>query len=128
MSLAQHDRIDLVTLLPNSPRIALIAYDGGEVPDAQSREDALQKKLVTYLQFVVSGQFARTYAQFLDRELCILVVCSNPPTAGMKKIEGIRDHAHSETFLPVEVISDAEFRERLAKASPEKPKPGWKFW
>lgn len=128
MSLAQHDVIDLVSLLPGNPRIALIAYDGGEVPDTASREDALQKKLVTYLQFVVSGQFARTYPQFLDREPCILIVCLNPPTDGMKKIEGIRDHAHSETFLSVEVIADAEFRARLAKTSSEDSKPRWKFW
>jgi hypothetical protein len=128
MSLTQHDRIDLVTLLPCSSRVFLIAYDEGEISDAASREDALYKKLMAYLQFVVSGQFARTYAGFLDRELCILVICVHTPTDRMKNIERIRDSAHPEAGLPVEVISDAEFRGRLAGSSAAKSKPRWKFW
>jgi hypothetical protein len=128
MSLAQQDKVDLVTVLPGNPRVVLVAYDGGEVPDPQERAQALQKKLMSYLQFVISGQFARTYSQFLDRDICIMIVCLRPPTEEMTKIKGIRDHAHSETFLPVEIITDAEFREGLAQTNPKKTKPGWKFW
>jgi hypothetical protein len=63
MSLAQQNKLDLVTVLPGNPRVVLVAYDGGEVSDPQLREQALQKKLMAYLQFVISGQFARTYSQ-----------------------------------------------------------------
>jgi hypothetical protein len=51
----------------------------------------------------------------LDRDLGILVVCVNAPTEGMTKIKGIRDHAHPETFLPVEITTDADFRASLKK-------------
>jgi len=115
MSLAQVNKVDLVTVLPGNPRVVLVAYDGGEIPDPQLREQALQKKLMAYLQFIISGQFARTYSQFLDRDLSILVVCANTPTDGMERIKGIRDHAHSETFLPVEITTDADFRASLKK-------------
>lgn len=115
MSLAQQNKVDLVTVLPGSPRVVLVAYDGGEVPDPRLREEALQKKLMAYLQFVVSGQFGRTYSQFLDRDLGIVVVCVNVPTEGMTKVKGIRDHAHPETFLPVEIMTDAEFQASLKK-------------
>jgi hypothetical protein len=117
MSLLKPDHVDLVTLLPGAPaRVALIAYDGGEISDAEAREKALQKKLIAYLQFVVSGQFATAYPQFLDREPCIRVVCAHPPTEKMKDIDGIRDPAHPETLLSVEVTTDAAFREVLRRA------------
>jgi len=115
MGLDRPDKMDLVAVLPRNPRVVLVAYDGGEIPDPQQREQALQKKLVAYLQFVISGQFARAYPKYLDRELCILVVCANAPTEGMTKIEGIRDHVHPETFLPVEITTDAEFQASLKK-------------
>jgi hypothetical protein len=37
MSLAQQNKVDLVTVLPGSPRVVLVAYDGGEVPDASAQ-------------------------------------------------------------------------------------------
>jgi len=121
MSITRSDIIDLVTLLPGTPsRVALVVCDSGEPQDPASREGALQKKLAAYLQFIVSGQFATDYPQFLDRELLILVVCLNPPTEGMKKIDGIRDSRHPETFLPVEVTTYMEFQSRLQRlSSPE---------
>jgi hypothetical protein len=113
MSLTQQNKVDLVAVLPGSRRVVLVAYDGGEILDPHLREQALQKKLTGYLQFVVSGQFARTYSQFLDRDLSILVVCLNSPTEGMTRIKGIRDHGCQEIFLPVEITTDEEFRASL---------------
>jgi hypothetical protein len=115
MGLDRPDKVDLVAVLPRNPRVVLVAYDGGEVSDPHEREQALQKKLAAYLQFVISGQFARSYPKYLDRDLGIMVVCVNAPTGGMTKIEGIRDHAHPETFLPVEIATDAEFQALLKK-------------
>jgi len=115
MGLDRPDKVDLVAVLPRSPRVVLVAYDGGEVPEPDQREQALQKKLAAYLQFVISGQFARAYPKHLDRDLGIMVVCVNAPTEGMMKIQGIRDHAHPETFLPIEITTDAEFRASLKK-------------
>ena len=117
MSLVNTDVIDIVTLVPGKTRVALVIVDDGLLPDDQSREQALQKKLTSYLQFVVSGQFARTYPDLLDRDLLISVVCTNRPSDEMRKIKGIRDHVHPETFLPVEVGTETEFRARLKKSA-----------
>ncbi len=109
--------------------MSLVAYDGGEIPDALEREDALQKKLATYLDFVASGQFLQTYPQYSDLGVDILIVCLYPPTDGMKKIHGIRDHDRHETFLTVTITSDAEFRTPPRKqAHTDTPRPWWQFW
>lgn len=121
MSLVQQDTIDLVTILPGDPRVVLLAYDGGEVPDPPLREQALQRKLSSYLQFVISGQFARNYPELLDRELCVVVLCTNPPSEGMSRIKGIRNHTQPDTFIPVEVMTHADF-EVLLKQSSVQPK------
>jgi hypothetical protein len=115
MSLADVNKVDLVAVLPGNPRVVLVARDDGEVPDPNQREEALQRKLSSYLQFVISGQFARTYPQFADREIAIAVVCLNAPTEGMMKIKGIQDHARPETFLPVEISTEAELRASLKR-------------
>lgn len=130
MSLARLDSIDIVMHLPNSPRMALIAVDGGEVPESPAREDALAKKLAAYLQYVISGQYAKDHPQHLDKEVCILVMCTQPPTEGMKQISQIGDRRHPETYLSVAVFGEAEFYEFLGQAKPveSKPKPWWKFW
>jgi hypothetical protein len=115
MSLVNVNTIDLVTILPGESRITLIIDDNVEIQNTIHREEALVKKLETYLKFVVSGQFARLYPGDTHRELCIKVVCLHPPSDGMKKAKGIRDHAHPETFLPVEIVSSKEFDDQIAK-------------
>jgi hypothetical protein len=104
-----------VVLTPDKRKVALIAFDDGQVIPVEDRENALQKKLVSYLQFVVSGQFLRAYPGHGDLGVCVTVVCMVPPTEGMKKIKGIRDHERPESFLSVEVTTDAEFRTSFAK-------------
>lgn len=128
MSLEKPEVIDVIFLSPDKKKVSLVVYDGGEVPAPAEREQALQKKLHTYLEFVASGQFLKTYPEHADRGVTALVVCLNPPTEGMKKIEGIRDHDRPETFLPVEVTTDAAFRAAFPKRESQAPKPWWKFW
>lgn len=128
MSLAKADTVDLVVLLSGKETVALIAYDGGEVPQDSEREMAMQKKIHGYLDFVVSGQYARTYPEFETKRLEIHVVCQNPPTEGMKKVQGIRDHDRPETFIPVKVMIEAELKAALAAANPGKQNPWWRFW
>jgi hypothetical protein len=120
MSLSKSTVIDLVTILPRSSRVTLVIDDSDTMPDAVARENALMAKLDTYLKFVVSGQFARLYPDYLDRDLCIILVCVEAPTDRMRSIKGIRDHAHPETFLPIEVVSSDEFRAALAKVGPQR--------
>ena len=108
MSLTNINTIDIVTVLPGESRVTLVVDDNDEIQDAMKREKAFLKKLETYMKFVVSGQFARLYPDHTHREICIKVVCLHPPTDGMKKTRGIRDHVHPETFLPIEIVSSKE--------------------
>ncbi len=121
MSLVNINTIDLVTILPGESRVTLVVDDNEEIEDAIRREEALLKKLETYLKFVVSGQFAALYPGHTHQELCIKVVCLLPPTERMKKTRGIRDHAHPETFSPVEIVSSKEFGNQMAKAKLKEP-------
>ena len=115
MSLADHQKVDLVMEWPGHRRVVLIATDNGEVPDPTQREDALRRKLSAYLQFVTSGQFARANPNLADREIAIAVVCANAPTDGMMNITGIQDRERPETFIPVEISTVAEFRASLKR-------------
>ena len=127
MSLAKSDVIDLVVLMPDKQTVALVAFDDGDLPVADSRERALQKKLVTYLQFVDTGQFIESYPEHADQGVRIIVVCMSPPSDEMRMILEIRAHDKPETSLPVEVLSDAEFRAGFRKQAPA-AKAWWKFW
>jgi len=128
MSLAKTDSVDIVAVLPGKETVALIACDGGEVPQDLEREQALQKKLIAYLDFVVSGQFNRTYPEHAARKVVIQVVCVNPPTEGMRKVQGIRDHDRPEIFIPVEVQTDREYRAAMTQSNPARRKPWWRLW
>jgi hypothetical protein len=122
MSLEKLDQIDLVAELPGSNAISLIAFDTGEILDVSEREAALQKKLHGYLQFIVSGQFARMHPEHANREKNIQVVCMAPPTERMRAVKGIRDHDNPEVFFSVEVMSEEEFHASLERGSPPSQK------
>lgn len=109
MSLKKTDTIDLATILPGDEKVTLVVFDEGEISNEEDRRAALQEKLVTYLEFILSGQFARTFPEYLAMDIRIMVVCTTSPSDQIKSIEGIRDHSHSETFIPVEVILREEF-------------------
>ncbi len=114
MSLTDATTIDLVTRLPGKPaRAALLIYDNGEIVDDLERENALQRKLSTYLLFVESGQFAEAYPALSDAKLSVEVVCSVAPTDGMRLIEGVRHPQRSDFFLPVNIAGETEFRAKL---------------
>lgn len=115
MSLRNFTEVDLIVRMPEDPtRTALVIYDGGEVPEAEEREIALQKKLAAYLEFVASGQFRRTHPDLSDTALSIEVVCLHPPTEGMTQVESIRDSV-GRLSLPVNVTSDENFRARFRR-------------
>ena len=113
MSIAEQDKVDLICILPGSPRVVLVAYDSFELGDSRLREEWLQNKLVAYLRFTISGQCYRLYPQFQGRDTCILVVCREQPTDRMIHIKGIRDQLHPEIFISVEFMTDPEFRRSL---------------
>lgn len=128
MALDKTDVVDILLLSRDKTRVLMVVYDGGEIPEPAEREQALQKKLHTYLDFVASGHFLKTYPEHADRGVIVTVVCLHPPTPGMKQIESIRDHGGPESFLPVEVMTDAEFRASIAIPKPPATKPWWRFW
>jgi hypothetical protein len=128
MSLSNAEVIDLVVLTPDKKQVALIIVDGGDISEGNIREEALHKKLLSYLNFVASGQFVKLYPEHADRGVFIKVMCYNTaPTDGMMKIKGIRDHDRQESFLPVEIESKVASASNFTK--PEvRPNPRWKFW
>ncbi len=114
MSLSNSAAIDLVSMLPGEPgRSMLIIYDNGEITDGSERERAFKKKLSPYVLFVRSGQFSDVYPGLSDAVLSIEVVCSLPPTEGMKSIAGMHSRGVSNLFLPVNISEEVEFRRKM---------------
>ena len=114
MSLTDISTIDLVTRLPGDPaRAVLVIYDNGEITDDCERESALQRRLLSYLLFVNSGQFAKSFPAVADAQLSIEVVCSVAPTDGMMHIEGVRHPGRPDFFLPVNVAKESDFRAKF---------------
>jgi hypothetical protein len=113
MGLESIHTVDMVIRLPGEPlRGALILYDDGGIHDVRARDAALDAKLLAYLKFVTSGQLAASFPQFSGVEIFIKVVCRATPTSHMREIEGVHDTGG--TFLPIQVMTEAEFTSRLS--------------
>ncbi|MBL8536611.1 MAG: hypothetical protein JNM59_04340 [Hyphomonadaceae bacterium] len=113
MSLKDLNTVDIVMRVPGEDaKVALVAYDSGDVTEPSEREALLQHKLAFYSEFVRSGQFERANPALAGHLICIEVVCVLPPTDAMRRIESVVDK-EGLGFMGVSVTSDQEFRARL---------------
>lgn len=88
MTLEDPSRIDIVTREKDG-RIALVIVDAGVTTDPQERFDMLLSKLKAYVNYVMSIKFKEQYLDVRARDVLISVVCRNPPTEAMKRIENV---------------------------------------
>jgi hypothetical protein len=106
MSTRKIDKIDIIVRLPGEPlRCGLIACEDSS-GDAETRDAALDRKLVAYLAFVRSGQLVKSLPAFAGAPVLIQVICGGTPTRHMNEIEAVDD---GRTRLPVEVMTTEEF-------------------
>lgn len=82
MSIAETNKIDIVATRPDSSVVKLVITDHLGWEDFESHARLLQAKVNRYLEFVESGQLARTQARKIPdgADLHIALVLQHPPT------------------------------------------------
>ncbi len=90
----------------------IVVLDDGRVASAAQREATLHEKLLRCAARVASGDFEEyNYVFSSDRPL-IEVVYAAMPTPAMRAITSVSDPTYPDIVLPVEFVTEAEFRER----------------
>ena len=124
MSLAEKDKIDLIIKRPNVEAFDLIAFDDGSETDEIRRYNLMIEKLGTYLTYVRSGEFERSYPQAQGRDVRFVVSCFRPPNEAMQTIQALKDPSDVTWRFPVLVVEQSQYlRPKAAQ-----PKPWWKLW
>ena len=116
MGLKDRNTVDIVMREPGpGSRAALIIYDAGDISDNHARETALHEKLATYLNFVRSGQLVSGYPQLTGCAPFIKIICRTSPTVAMTQIESVGASSAPEISLPVEIVTEEDFRRTLKR-------------
>ncbi len=95
-------RIDMVAE-DRDGKVMLVITDAGTVENPDQRFTLLAEKMKTYVGFVTSEAFARRFPGRTPGDVTIHVMCSEPPTDRMMKVDrvapgGKHDQAINVTF------------------------------
>lgn len=126
MSLEDTTTIDIVVKPPSGQGLDLVLCDGGEVEDELRRYQLIVEKLISYVEFVATGQHLSNAPEVRTEDISIRVICKNPPNDAMKQIVSVVSRQHPNVRLPVVLEMEGEFRQRMGL--PEEKRPWWKLW
>lgn len=115
MSLEDTTKIDIVMKPPNGRGLYLIVFDAGEISDELRRYQLIVEKLMTYVEFVASGQYREQSPDVAREDITACVVCRTPPNDVMKQIVSVVSRQQPEVRLPVTVETEQEFFERTKR-------------
>ena len=132
MSLRDTNSIDVVGKGPDGG-YDLFIYDAGDIADQQERHHLLSKKLLTYAEYVASGQYQEQAPDASTESFTIRVICHSPPNESMRQITGIATREEPVVRIPIEFALDSEFRAQMlarrgSGITAETQKPWWRFW
>ena len=112
MGLKDTDTIDIAMKPPGGHGLYLVIFDSGEISDQLRRYQLVTEKLMSYVEYVASGQY-REWAPDVAREhVTVCVVCKTPPNDVMKQIVSIVSRQQPEVRLPVIVETEQQFFQR----------------
>lgn len=103
---------DLLVDIPGSDFRAVLVLLSDCRMSADQREANLQKKLARCMAYLATESFAYSHGYYDFDKLTIEVVSVMPPTPVMRAIISVSDPTHPDIVLPVEFVTEAEFRER----------------
>ena len=131
MSLQDTTTIDIAMKPPSGRGLDLVVFDSGEIADELRRYQLVLDKLMTYVEYVASGQYREQAADVAREDITIRVICKTPPNDVMKQIVSVVSRQQPEVRLPVVVETEQEFFQRTG--TPQTPasasrKPWWKIW
>jgi hypothetical protein len=111
----------------------LFMIDSGDIPDEQERHHLLTQKLISYAEYVASGQYRTQAPEASPESFTVRVICQTPPNDSMRQITSIATRQDPVVRLPVVFELDSDFRARISQratstASPQTQKPWWRLW
>ena len=104
MGLSDPTSIDLVLNATTHAKRTLVIVDGEAHTDEESRINQLLEKLKCYVAYITSEQFGADYPGVNPNEVLIGVMCSQPPTEGMRLVTQIRPHAAPDVLIRVSCV------------------------
>ena len=132
MGLRDIKSIDIVGKGPDGG-YDLFIYDAGDIMDEQERHYLLSQKLLSYAEYVASGQYREQAPDASPESFTIRVICQSPPNESMRQITAIATREEPVVRLPVAFVLDSEFRAQMLErrgslSTPPTQKPWWRFW
>jgi hypothetical protein len=116
---------------PNGRGLFLVIFDAGDVTDELRRYQLLVEKLITYVDYVATGQYREQAPDLAREDISIRVVCTTPPNDVMRQIVSVVSRKQPEVRLPVVVETEEEFLHSTGVRKPHavlSKKSWWKFW
>src|SRR6266516_4029479 len=109
MSLEDTTKIDIVMYPQTASCLRLLVFDAGEISDELRRYQLVLEKLMTYVDYVASGQYREQSPDVAREDITACVVCRTPPNDVMKQIVSVVSRQQPEVRLPVIVETEQEF-------------------
>ncbi len=128
MTLDQVGNVDIVVKTPGGGGELLI-IDAGVSGDEEQRYYLLTQKLITYANYVASGQYEAELSGVPVSNLTIRVVGRTPPNQSMQIVNSIATRDEPVIRIPVVLESEADFFARTRGRKAGTPgRPWWKLW
>ena len=100
MTLGETKKIDIITK-DKEGRIVLVINDFGEIKKPEERFQKLIAKLKSYVNFVLSEDFRKSYPNTEAKDVIIKVICKEKPTAEMKNIDKVMPQGDINNMITV---------------------------
>ncbi len=107
MGLENPDVIDII-IKPEAGKLELVITDAGLTPDPGERLQKLIAKLKSYVNFILSPQFAEDYPYLGPEDVGIAVVSAKPPTPEMRNITHVKPRTVQEWFIAIRFVQFAD--------------------
>lgn len=103
---------DLLVDIPGADfQARVVLLDDGRM-SADQRIANLRNMLAHCMAYLATDSFAVFHGEYEFDKLGIEIVGATPPTPAMRAITSVSDPTHPELVLPVEFVTEVEFRER----------------
>lgn len=100
MTLEETKKIDVISR-DEKGRIELFINDSGVTTKDEERFQKLLAKLKTYVNFILSDDFRKSYPNTEPKNVIIKVKCKNKPTPDMKNIDKVMPQGDVNNMITV---------------------------
>lgn len=112
MGLKDTSTIDIAMKPPGGHGLYLVVFDSGDISDELRRYQLVAEKLMSYVEYVASGQYQEQAPDVAREDVTVCVVCKTSPNDVMKQIVSIVSRQQPEVRLPVIIETEQQFFQR----------------